>query len=349
MKKLQKKTKKSILYFLILIIVSTILVSLLLLFLEGKGFTYISSGNANKEPIVIPTVKIIDLESDSRPYAVMINNISVAQPYQSGLQDAFLVYEIVAEGGISRLMAVYKDKDVARIGSVRSARHYYQDYALENDAIYVHYGWSPQAQSEDSAYNIDNINGLYDSAFNREYNLPVASEHTAFTSTALINQVVAKRGFETTTTQESLLNYTPYYVRLMDLENSIVANNVSITYSTSHTVSFTYDVETGLYKRFQNGNPHIDYVTKEQYTAKNIIITPIENTPIDSYGRQDLHNITTGTGYYITNGYAVPITWEKTSKESQTVYKHLNGEEIKVSDGNTYIQIQPLNQPLVIN
>ena len=65
----------------------------------------------------------------------------------AGLQDAYITYEILAEGGITRLMALFKDKDTAKIGSVRSARPYYLDYALENDAIYVHYGWSDQAKS----------------------------------------------------------------------------------------------------------------------------------------------------------------------------------------------------------
>ena len=68
----------------------------------------------------------------------------------------------------------------------------------------------------------------------------------------------------------------------------------------------------------------------------------------DAKGRQELENIGKGEGYYITDGYAVPITWEKTSRSAQTVYRYKNGKEIKVNDGNTYIQIQPINQKLDI-
>ena len=93
-------------------------------------------------------LQIIDLDSDSRNYAVMINNIKTVWGYQSGLQDAYMVYEIIVEGGYTRLMAVFKDKSLDRLGSVRSSRHYFLDYALENDAIYIHFGWSPQAESD---------------------------------------------------------------------------------------------------------------------------------------------------------------------------------------------------------
>ena len=112
----------------------------------------------NEEPKVIKKVQIIDLDSNSRPYAVMINNIATVWGYQSGLQDAYLVYEIIVEGGYTRLMAVYKDKTLDRIGSVRSSRHYFLDYALENDAIYVHFGWSPQAEADMQTWGVNNIN-----------------------------------------------------------------------------------------------------------------------------------------------------------------------------------------------
>ena len=64
---------------------------------------------------------------------------------------------------------------------------------------------------------------------------------------------------------------------------------------------------------------------------------------------EGLENIGSGEGYFITNGYAVPITWEKKSRDAQTVYKYKNGEEIVVNDGNTFIQIQPTGQTLSIS
>ena len=86
-------------------------------------------------------------EGNDRPIAVMIDNHKGAWP-QVGLNSAYSVYEIIVEGGETRLMALFKGVDLEKIGPVRSARHYFLDYALENDAIYVHYGWSPKAQSD---------------------------------------------------------------------------------------------------------------------------------------------------------------------------------------------------------
>lgn len=289
-------------------------------------------------------LKIVDENSDTRPIAVMINNHPRAVPNHAGLQDAYLLYEVIVEGGYTRIMALYKDKNTERIGSVRSSRHYFLDYAMENDAIYVHFGWSPQAQSDISSYAINNINGLYDSAFWRDTSLNVAYEHTAFTSMEKINQVINKRGYRSTTTEKSLLNYDVYNIDISNLEGVISANNVVIPYSYMHTTKYEYDANNKVYKRYMNDKAHTDAITKMQYTTKNIIIQKIYNFSMDSYGRQDMNNVGTGEGYFITNGYAIPITWSKNSRKEKTIYKYLDGTEIKVNDGNTYIQIQPTSQ-----
>ena len=88
--------------------------------------------------------KVQIFKGNDRPIAVMIDNHKDAWS-QSGLQDAYMVYEIVVEGGETRLMALFKGVNVDKIGPVRSASHYFVDYAMENDATYVHFGQSPQA------------------------------------------------------------------------------------------------------------------------------------------------------------------------------------------------------------
>ncbi len=302
-----------------------------------------------EEPIVEEKkLKIIDEDSDTRPIAIMINNHHSAWP-QSGLQDAYLVYEIVAEGGITRMLAIYKDATTEKIGSIRSSRHYYLDYALENDAIYVHFGWSPQAQSDISSLGINNINGMSDAGFWRDKTLNRATEHTAFTSIEKLNNVIKNKNYRSTSNKDTLLNYSIDEIDLSTMEDAIVANDITIKYSNYHTTSYEYDQENKVYLRSMSGKENIDLVTKKQYTVKNIITYKLKNYSLgDSKGRQELENIGKGEGYYITNGYAVPITWEKTSRSSQTVYRYKNGKEINVNDGNTYIQIQPVNQKLEI-
>lgn len=304
-----------------------------------------------QEPVIEKKLQILDLESNTRPIAVMINNHKTAQPYQTGLNDAYLVYEIVVEGGITRMMAVFKDQDTATIGTVRSSRHYFLDYAQENDAIYTHFGWSEKAQQDIKDLNIDNVNGLVDSGFWRDQELRnngVPLEHTAYTNIENILEVADKRGYETTSTKDTLLNYSVDEIDLSTMEGAIKADNVFIEYSSYQKNTFKYDSVNKVYNKYSGDTLRKDYVTGEVFKAKNIITYQVNNYDMDSYGRQEIENIGSGEGYFISNGYAVPIIWEKKSPSSQTVYKFLDGKEITVNDGITYIQIQPKNKTLEI-
>lgn len=306
---------------------------------------------AVKDPLIVEMKKlnILDINSTYRPYAVMINNIGAARPLQSGLQDAYIIYELIVEGGLTRYLALFIDADVERIGSIRSARHYFLDYALENDAFYVHHGQSPQAQSDFSKLGIDRI--VIDSSKTgwRDRSLGVSSEHTLFSSTEKLSAGIgSKRGERK---KDFLLNYDVDSLNLSAVPNQQLAINVEIEYSNNVKNSYEYDLETKTYKRFVNGKEHIDYVTKKQYTFKNIITYQVSNTSIagDSSGRQDLRNIGQGKGYYISEGIAVPISWSKPSRSAKTSYKYEDGKDLIVNDGNTFIQIQPTNRSLKIS
>ena len=345
-----KKKKNLIFTFMILVFVLVgcfVFKNVFLNRLSGQVNNESENINQKKE---VKKIKIIDLESNTRPYAVMINNISTVWGYQCGLDDAYIVYEIIVEGGYTRLMAVFKDKDLNRIGSVRSSRHYFLYFVLENDAIYVHFGWSPQAEADISKLVVNNINFMSYGGYERDYSIGLATEHTAFTSTDKINNGINYYGYRTTSSSYRLLDYSTDDIDLSTLEDSIVADSISIDYSSSRSTSFEYDSDNKVYKRYQNGKVHKDYISGKQYTAKNIITYQVNSYTIsgDDKGRQTLDNIGSGEGWYITNGYAVPITWEKLSRSSKTIYKYLDGTKIKVNDGNTYIQIQPINRELTI-
>ena len=329
------------------------LIVVVLLGLIGAGCYYIYNNQEILDDIKdnapeVKKIQIVDENSKTRPIAVMINNNHEAWPH-AGLQDAYITYEILAEGGITRMMAIFKDQDTSKIGSVRSARPYYLDYALENDAIYVHYGWSDQAKADIASLDIDNINGLtVSSVFWRDKSLNKATEHTVFTSMDRIKEYAMEQGYDRDTNKDLLLNYSAAEVSLKNKEGSMPADNVYMKYSYYTDTSYEYDPENKVYLRSMSGEPHVDAVTGKQYTYKNIIITPIESHAYDSYGRLELDNIGSGDGYYITDGYAIPIKWEKSSRSSQTVYTDLSGNEIKVNDGNTFIQITPIGEDIEI-
>lgn len=284
---------------------------------------------------------------NSRPIAVMIDNHKSAQP-QAGLNEAFLVYEIIVEGGESRLMALFKGKDVARIGPVRSSRHYFIDYAIENDAIYTHYGWSPKAENDIKSLKVNNINGISESdkVFKRASGK--SSPHNVVVSSSALLDIAKNKNYKTTSDSKSLLNYT---TKEVDLTDGTIANDISIPYSQSNTVKYKYNEETKRYERYSKGAKQTDWDTKEVISTKNIIITYVKNSKLpdtEDKDRQDIENLGSKDGYYITNGKVIKITCEKTSRQSKTKYKDINGNEIEINDGNTYIQICPIDANVTI-
>ncbi len=315
---------------------------------EKKGST------KSPQPEEVKKIKIIDLDSNSRNIAVMYNNISTVWDYQAGLDDAYIVYEMLVEGGYTRLMAIFKDKNLDRIGSVRSSRPYFLDYALENDAIYIHFGASQTALDDIKSLGVDNINFMnYSAGYVRDKSLNLALEHTAFTSSERINKGIDKYQYRNTTTVKPVLDYSVDEIDLSKMDGAIKADEILISFSGVRSTSFTYDPNNKVYLRSQGtakGNyEHLDGVTKKQYTAKNIITYQLPCKTIDSAGRQAITTTGGGKGYYITDGYAIPITWEKNTRTSQTVYRYVTGEKIKVNDGNTHIEIQPSTRQLKIS
>ena len=346
MKKIKLKNKK---YGYLILAIIVLIIAIIAVSVLKKDKSLSGKSNSSKTTEAVKKIKIVNPDTKSRPYAVMINNIGVARPLQSGLQDAYIMYEMIVEGGLTRYMALFLDQSTERIGSIRSARHYYLDYALENDAIYVHHGRSPQASSDFGTLGIDRIEVDNSKTGWRDKTLKVASEHTLFTSIEKLNKGIGSK--RTERKNNLLLKYSADPLDLTKYEGQTPANNVSIKYSNAVTSSYKYDPETKLYLRSVNGKEHTDYVTKKQYTFKNIITYQVKNYTLDdpeNKGRQGLENIGSGTGYYISEGIAVPITCEKKSRAAQTVYTYQNGEELVVNDGNTFIQIQPKGQTLTI-
>ena len=297
------------------------------------------------EPVIEKKVEIFN--GDTRPIAVMIDNVGDARP-QAGLNEAYMVYEIIVEGNLTRLMALYKDVELEKIGPIRSSRHYFLDYALENDAIYVHFGWSPQAQRDIRSLGVDNINGMAESSSSFWTVRDKAAPHNAVTSTEKILKIAERKKYDLTSEKESVLNYVTDEV---ELESDVEATNITIPYSSSYKVTYKYDEETKRYTRGYNKTTQKDWGTDELVTTKNIIITFAKNYTLNDgsgKGRQELSNVGTLDGYYITNGKAIKIKCYKSSRKAQTVYKDLEGNEIKVNDGNTFLQIVPINAKVKI-
>lgn len=308
-----------------------------------------NSETENSGALVVQQQKNIKIfNGNDRPIAVMIDNHSGAWP-QANLNKAYMVYEIVVEGGETRLMALFKGQNLEKIGPVRSSRHYFLDYALENDAIYVHHGWSPQAKSDISSLGVNNINGIQESSSNFWRVKDKSAPHNLFTSTESILKIAERKGYSKTSNKKSVLNYVSNEVEMPS--TAVNATSVTIPHSNLQTVKYEYDEQSKTYKRYARNKLQTDYITGEPVTTKNIIITMCENYTLDdseNKGRQGLKDIGIFKGYYITDGKAIEIECTKNARDEQTVYKDLNGKEIEVNDGNTFVNICPTDAKLVI-
>ncbi len=296
----------------------------------------------------IEEVKQVQIfNGNDRPIAVMIDNHSGAWP-QAGLNQAYMVYEIIVEGGETRLMALFKGVDVDKIGPVRSARHYFIDYAMENDAIYTHFGESPQADSDIKRYSIDEIDGIAEDGTTFWRVKDKAAPHNAVTSMEKLKQSAKNKKYQMTSNKESVLNYTTDEINLEEGQSAIT---VTIPHSQLQTVRYEYDEENKVYKRYARNKAQTDWDTGDVVTTKNIIITFCDNytlTDKENKGRQGLKNIGTFDGYYITNGRAIKIKCIKSARDEQTVYQTLDGNEIEVNDGNTFVNICPISADVTI-
>ncbi len=291
------------------------------------------------------TVQIF--KGNDRPFAVMIDNHEDAWP-QAGLQEAYMVYEIIVEGGETRLMALFKGANLEKIGPVRSARHYFIDYAMENDAIYVHFGQSPQAQSDIKKYSINDINGIAEDGTTFWRVKDKYAPHNAVTSTEKLLKSAQNKKYRTTSDETSVLNYVTDEV---NLDNGEPATEIIIPHSQLQDVEYYYDEENKVYERYARQEQQVDWDTEKPLTVKNIIITYCDNYTLsdtENKGRQGLKNIGTFDGYYITNGKAIPIKCIKEARDEKTIYQDLEGNVINVNDGNTFVHICPTDRKVEI-
>ena len=281
-----------------------------------------------------------------RPFAIMINNIQASLP-QSGIKYADIIYEAQVEGGITRLMAVYGDPTgVKKIGSIRSARHYYIDFARDNDAIYCHFGQSKYAEARIASESIKTISGL--SSYGTEVyyrSTDRNAPHNVYTTDEMLEKGVEITGNERNhpDTYEGHLKFSPVDYAP---EGGTDANKVSIPFDSQPY--FEYNTADGLYYRYQYGEKHIDRETDEQLAFKNIIIQSVFEKSISDEDHQDLTLTGEGLGYFITHGKAIEIKWKRDSDKDVTRYYDKDGNEIELNIGKTFFEYVSTDKTITI-
>ncbi|MFA6981925.1 MAG: DUF3048 domain-containing protein [Patescibacteria group bacterium] len=280
-----------------------------------------------------------------RPLAVMVNNHTDARP-QSGLVDADIVYEIVAEGGITRFLAFYLSETPVKIGPVRSTREYYLVLVKElGDAMIMHIGWSPQALEAIETWPVRSL-GRGAASFWRENPRDVAIEHTAYVN----GEDLYARGLELGWEGKAPLEMWKFKDTDKYLDAPFSRNiTIDFWYAGDYSSIWKYDPDKGSYLRFMgydadaNPIPHEDQETGEQIEVKNLIVQFADETTIegDDKNRLDYQLLGSGKGFVFLDGRVVEVTWSKAERDTRTRFYDINGAEMEFSRGKFWVSIVP--------
>ncbi|MCI9273425.1 MAG: DUF3048 domain-containing protein [Clostridiales bacterium] len=279
---------------------------------------------------------------DSRPVAVMINNLKKAQPLM-GVQQADLLYECLVEGGITRLMAVYQDYQSAPVvGSVRSARPYYIHLASSLDAVYVHVGGSNQARDLLRQNLVDDFDFVYMEQYmwrDADRRAQLGFEHSALTSGQRLTEAIDDKEIRTSRKEEAQSLEFSQISPVLQGENTA---GMSVNFSSYKTTEFTYDEEKRGYLVSQFDKPMIDGNLNEQVVKQNVLLLRINTYPIDDYGLMAMDLAGSGEGVYLGGGKRIDIRWSRKTEDSPFVFTTKDGQPLTLLPGQSYLCCVPL-------
>lgn len=285
-----------------------------------------------------------------RPVAVMLDNHHAAR-FQSGLSDADVVYEVLAEGLITRYLAIFQSKVPQVIGPVRSARPYYIQLALSYNPLYVHVGGSDQAFIDIKRLQMADIDGMRagsDVYYRTDHKF---IPHNMYTSFEGISIEQKRRGYLDEVTYEGM-SIGP---EVQTLEGE-PASYLKVIYKPSSSydpmgyfIEFKYDQASKTYKRYVNGEAQKDETTEIHLQADNVLVLKAGHEILDNEGRRAVGVVGEGVGYYLNQGVSVPITWTKAGGTLATKYYYVTGDPLVLNPGKTWVQIIPTTTDPLIN
>jgi hypothetical protein len=307
-----------------------------------------------------------------RPLGIMVENHLDARP-QSGLSFSDVVYEAVAEGGITRFLSVYYCKDAPYVGPIRSARVYYIDLISGYGAypLYTHVGGAncnkttgsgcDNGAPADALGTLDKLGwvGYNDMNFipfpymwrNYERLPGVATEHTVYSTTQKLYDYAAKERDLTDVDDKGVKwdkDFVPWKFKDDQPSSSPTAAKITFEFwskTPDYAVEWDYNKATNSYSRLNGGKPHIDKDTNKQLTAKNVLIAFAKETEVnDGYdlGQHMLYKVVgSNDAIVFMDGKVVKGTWKKTTSEDQMRFYDSAGNEIKLNRGKDWIEIVP--------
>ena len=283
-----------------------------------------------------------DSKRTPRPVAVTVNNIEASLP-QYGISDADIIMEFPAEGGITRLMALYSDyAKMPDICSIRSCRYYFPVFAKGFGAAYFCFGSNetlatPMLQKLGIDYIDGNKTGdtlVFERDGERLQNYSL--EHTAYLKGTNMKEIFKKYNFSTKLS--SKYGDTAFNFSQKTLTFKSICKEITAGFSTQYKSRFTYDESSKTYLKEHNGEKHMDSRSEKQLAFDNVIIL---ETQVQNYNGTVLVEIDWkgGTGYYATNGTVRKILWEKKTEDSPIKLYNLDKKPIKINTGKSYIAV----------
>ncbi len=297
-----------------------------------------------------------DNNANTRPIAIMINNIKQALP-QEGVSDMDILMECLVEGSITRLMGICSDyESIDTVGSIRSARPYYLDFVQSFDALYCHVGGSAQATSEIKSRGIDDLDDISRDPLNIFYRDPerlktMALEHTMMTTGEGLAKSVEHLKFRTAIREDYVSPFTFPEEGATVRVGTQEATHVYVPMSGYQKVDYVYDEAAKEYLRYQyDGQKHIDANNDKQLSFKNVILLFCDTKVIDSAGHLGITTTGTGDGYLISEGNYTAITWSKADRDGNlTLTDTATGKPIVINRGKTAINVCTLETESKIN
>jgi hypothetical protein len=272
----------------------------------------------------------VDPSVNTRPVtAVMIENSTDARP-QSGLGQAEVVFEAVAEGGITRFLALYQDTAPGAVGPVRSARPYYIQWELGFDGAYAHVGGSPEALTDIKTWNVRDLDQFANSGSYQRISSR-AAPHNVYTSIAALNQLEAAKGYTSST-------FTGFARKKEAPLKQPNAGHIDIAISGPlYNVHYDYVAATNSYNRSEGGAPHVDANNNATLSPKVVVVLVMPyGLEVDDHHSQ-YSTIGSGHAYIFQDGTVTGGQWAKASNTSQFVFTDSAGKKVLLNPGQTWL------------
>lgn len=274
-------------------------------------------------------VEVSEKSLENAPvFGVMIENSIPARP-QSGLSQAEVVFEAIAEGGITRFLALYQQNKPKLLGPVRSVRGYYIDWASGFDASIAHVGGPGDAlvRMRDGKHK-DMDEFLNAQTFWRSKNR--YAPHNVYTNFTNLSTLGSSKGWNSS-------NFEGFSRKEDSPAKEKNATQIQVNISGfSYNSTYVYQENCNCYLRSQAGFTHTD-ANGTQISTKTLIVLKMENKLAADRYHNTYRNIGSGVAIVFQDGVAQEIKWVKSSEDSPLILQNNDGSNFKINRGQSWI------------